>query len=213
MQQPSLQPVLCHGRRVPRARRPSRGAFTLIELVVVIVILAVLAALIAPRISGQADRAAENEAAAVQRLLSTAAEHAAMTGSGGLGIRFVRGEGSGTVAIVRRDGRAWRPDVLADPVVLESLELRHAMADGRRLDPSAWLVSMGGADARPAIGLSLAPRQTRGRFGYHIELQPEALGATRRALTAAEAAAPTGARALPDRAVDLDATGRGDVPW
>ncbi|MBX3403690.1 MAG: type II secretion system protein [Phycisphaeraceae bacterium] len=213
MNRPAFHPAFIHRSGVHRASRPLHSAFTLIELIVVIVILAVLAALIAPRLSGQVERAAENEATAVQRLLSAAAERAAMTGGRNVGIQFVRGETAGTIAMVQRDGTAWRLDPLADPVVLERLELRHAMADGRRLDPARWLIAMGGAEARPSIGLSLAPREDRGRIGYHVELQPEAMAATRRALSAAEAAAPTGAWTLPDRAVDLDATGRGDVPW
>lgn len=199
-----------------RARRAGlwrRGAFTLIELIVVIVILAVLAALVAPRLSGQAERSAENEARAVQRLLTAAAERAALGGGQNVGVEYARGEGAGTLSIVQRDGATWRPDPLADPVSLVRLELRHATADGRRLDPARWLIAMGGAQARPSIGLSLSPREGAGRFGYHVELQPEALAATRRALSAAESAAPAGAWTMPDRAVDLDATGRGDVPW
>lgn len=198
-------------------------AFTLVEMIVVIIILAVLASVIAPRLSGQSERAAEGEAAAVQRLLTAAAERAALTGGQGVGIEYVRGERAATISIVQRQtapaGAAqrsdpgWRPDALAAPVELTHLELKHAAADGRRLDASRWLVPMGGAQARPGLGLSLAPRDSSGRFGFHIELTPDATVATRRAVSASEAGGPARLLLTPDRMIDLDATGRGDSTW
>lgn len=207
---------------VHNTRLPDR-AFTLVEMIVVIIILAVLASVIAPRLSGQTERAAEGEAVAVQRLLTAAAERAALTGGQGVGIQYVRGERGSTISIVQRQTApagsaqltdpAWRPDALAAPVELSHLELKHAAADGRRLDSSRWLVPMGGAQARPAIGLSLAPRDTAGRFGFHIELTPDATVASRRAVSASEAGGPARPLLTPDRMIDLDATGRGDSTW
>ncbi len=214
----------------PLSRR-SPGAFTLLELIVVIVMIAILAGAFLPRLSGQARRAAEAESIAVQRLLTAAAERAALVGGHRLAVEFATLDGVSTLAVVSRPpsspgpgsaGAAsrntpeWKQDLLVDPVTLTRLELKQATLDGRRLDARGWLAPLGSAQARPTIALVLSPKDDPSATAYRIDLFPDAIVAQRTPM-AADQLGVAGSRAVqsgpPTRSIDLDATGRGDSPW
>ncbi len=203
-----------------------RRAFTLLELVVVVVMIAILATVFLPRLTGQSQRQAEGEAIRVQQLVTAAAERSSLAG-GQVAIRYTTSDEGPTLAVVSREpaplenARArttpsWKPELLIDPLRLEHLELKHATSDGRRLDPRQWVVPLNGAMTRPALSLVLGQKDTPAGAAYRIDLAQDAIEARRTGL-APDQIGVAGSRALqagpPERAVDLDATGRGDSPW
>jgi len=215
-------------RLVDRCRR----GFTLLELIVVITIIAIMAGVFLPRMTGQTQRAAEAEAVAVQRLLSAAAERASLVGGQRLALEFSVTDNVARLALMEQANSAdgsgnapaansrpetdWSQSLLVEPVALEYLQLDQAVLDGRRLDPRRWLAPLGGSQIRPSITLVLGPREKSTPTAYRLDLPTDAIAATRTAISA-DALAGAGTRAVPGaaqtRAVDLDATGRGDSPW
>lgn len=209
----------------PALRRPHRCAFTLLELIVVITIIAIIAGVFLPRLTGQSQRAAEAEAAAVQRLITAAAERAAMDGGQRVAIQYETVDDRATLSVVvRNDSDAastvrsaksdWKQDLLIEPVEFSRMDVTQANLDGRRLDPRRWLAPLGVIQARPSLSILLSPRENASPTAYRIELGPDALSAVATPIPTGQIS-PTGRAPLgpPTRAIDLDATGRGDSPW
>jgi prepilin-type N-terminal cleavage/methylation domain-containing protein len=228
----------------PRAPRSSAGpfavlprsAFTLIELILVIVLLGILASLTIPRFTGNEQRQAQNEVAAVETFLAAVAERDAFASepiaitfdtqqgrrSGAAGDSRSGSDAEGVLSFsVRRildpaktDPPQWVSDPLIQPVTLSLLTLREAAADGQRLDSRAWRITLPQTEPRPAISLLLSMRPA-GRLGtpplaWQVDLPAESLSPVRTALGASGAS-----HLLPPqtRTIDLDATGRGAQPW
>lgn len=208
--------------------RPAARAFTLVEIIVVLVLISILAGVIVPRLAGGSARRVEQEARAVQRLLSTFAEREALgpstqglalqfdasagEGGGGRLEFFVRRVSPGAAAAGANAGVDPRPEFVRDtlvPVVeLVDARLAAGLEDGRPLDARRWRISLSPGGPRPAIALVLAPASGVGP-SWQVSLASDASTATRRALPPGST---TPAADLP-RSIDLDASGKGEEPW
>lgn len=191
------------------------GGFTLIEAVVVIIVLGVLAGLVVPRMLSTGPRQAKNEARAVQRLLTCAAEKTALLGepvaveySGTpeatltLYTQRVRTLASGQVGVPE-----WRADTLVDPVTLTALQLKSARADGVALASARWRVVFRPGQTRPDLAITLAPKGDAEQESVSIVLDAHAPSARSSDGTSASKA-PAVARTR-----DLDDLGQGTKTW
>ncbi|MCC6321650.1 MAG: prepilin-type N-terminal cleavage/methylation domain-containing protein [Phycisphaerales bacterium] len=215
--------------RVRGAARARRGAFTLVEMVVVIIILGVLAGVTLPRLFGNESRRLDVETQTVQRMLSIVAERGSLIPEP-VAIDF-DGETSTFRIMARRKGAAfvakragvdaqpaqdWATDSLVEPVTLARTRLANAWIDGRPLPKRAWRVVFNPGEQRPALVLQIeaisggiAPGGGDSKPVWQIALGSDDAAATRTAISAARSGAPLAT----SRAIDLDATGKGDKAW
>lgn len=210
--------------RPARSANAARGAagpgFTLIELLSVIIILSILAAIVVPRWINVGSRQSELEAAAVQRLLTIAAEKTTVS-TVPMAVDYDGDKGQFTLWTQREDPKAaddtvgaarvrWQADPLVQPAMLVRNKLKQASADGQRLPQGKWRLAFSPGQPRPVLVLDLAPDKSADGPQWQVALMPDSTSATR-AVTEGAASARTPAAA--SRTVDLDDTGKGTQPW
>lgn len=192
------------------------AAFTLIEAMVVIILLAVFAGMIVPRMLNTPARSALNEARAVERLLSVAAEKATMLAEP-VAIEYLAASKTLTVSTQRartgsdgvRLAPEWRQDSLVEPVTLTYTELADARADAVPLNRTQWRVTFVPGQPRPDLVISLTmPSGPTSGHNALIALPPHASKAARLDTSPASPASAGSASAI-----DLDDTGKGNKTW
>ncbi len=204
-----------HGRAWS-ARRRSRCAFTLIEMLVVVVLLGVVAGLVVPRMSTNDRRLAQARVREVASLLSVVAQRHTLTNDR-LTLSYDRSTAVIELLVLRTIGEdarwarpEWAGDPLVPPVRLEGVELAEALFDGGRADTRSWRLDLNPGQPRPTIELLLrTPREASPQGAWLIELLPYSASPSMTDVGAAGRSA--SASGL--RSVDLDAQGRGDSSW
>ncbi len=216
-------------RRADVVRAAGFRAFTLVEIIVVIVMLGILAGLVVPRMMNTADRQADAEARAVERLVSIAAERVGVAGEA-VAIEFDSGgdaaaaPGGKLSVLVQRTragapGKAgaasggeptpWRVDGLIEPVTLSAARMLEARADGVVLDGRRWRVVLRPGQARAAlemrVGIAGAGAAGGPNSASVIRLGAGDVRATR------DVGGGGGAGGV--LAIDLDDAGRGTKAW
>lgn len=223
MQTRDRNPGWCSARRAPSRgeRYAVATGFTLVEVIVVIVMLAIFGGLIVPRIIGSRVRQAEAESRQAQRLLTILAEREAISPEP-QALEYDERDGQLRLMVMRAaagtsmdDPAVWRADPGVPPLAFSQTHLAQALADGRALPRSKWRLVVGGDQPRPAMALVIRAGASSGGGAaaadspsWVVALGPDASAAT----WGSEKSQSPGAAGLA-RAVDLDATGKGDKPW
>ncbi len=201
--------MICRSTHNPITPR----AFTLIELICVVLVLAVTAGIIAPRISTSDARAMETKADTYAHLFSYIAKRDALSGEP-MRLEFDRELDTLELLVLRRHSletslnRAnWQPDPLAPSVDLTQVVPETLYLDGTPTVPERWSIEFPQSEVRPSIALALKGESASGRTRvWYVELLPYETKATIRDGT-------TLRDPLRNRAVDLDAIGRGETVW
>ena len=199
--------------RTPSHIQAAHRAFTLIELICVVLILAVTAGLIAPRISTSDTRAMDTKADTYAHLLSYIAKRDALSGEP-MRLEYDREKNSLELLVLRRNSldtslnnARWERDPLAPQADLSQVAPEVLYLDGTPTLPDRWSVEFPQSEIRPTLVLSLKGKSSSGReLIWYVELLPYETKATIRDAT-------TQQDPLRDRAVDLDAVGRGESVW
>lgn len=225
---------MAHAGRSPSGERsqhagPGPRGFTMVEMIVVVVLLAIFAGLIAPRVLNTTERQAEAESRQAQRLLTILAEREAVSAEpqaieydqrdGQLRL-LVRRTVTGAAADAQPD---WRVDPGVPPLTFVRSHLADAFADGRSLPRGRWRLVVsgsggGGGGDQPRPGISLVIRAGQPTSGAIAPADEPAwvvaLGSDAPAASwgSVKTQPPAAIAAMP-RAVDLDASGKGDKPW
>jgi prepilin-type N-terminal cleavage/methylation domain-containing protein len=204
----------------------ARGAFTLLEILVVVVILSILATAIVPRMLNVGQRQAEQEARAVQRLLSIAAEKVSVWNQP-VAVDYQADKNTLSVWTQREDAKAtadttgaarvrWSYDPLVEPVLLDRLKISSASTDGQSLASGKWRVTFIPGQPRPVIAVNLEPKSDRDGARWTVTLPADEVIAMRTSSSDPSKSIGSGSSSSfgsQARSIDLDDTGKGETSW
>jgi len=186
------------------SNKPTRRAFTLLEIIVVIIIIGVMSSMIIPRLSGNQQREFNLAVERVNDVVLMFA-HRVSTSNQAAALRYDPDKGLFTLLakVEEADGYYWGFDPLAEPVKLPSWLESDAITifvDGEITDTMQWPVTTTPGESRPLIEVAM-------HWNDHaalISLPSHAMG-------------PNiwfdGVGTQPLEPIDLDAQGRGREEW
>lgn len=187
-----------------RDDRPTRFAFTLLEIIIVIMIIGIMASMIVPRLSGNQNREFKLMVERVNDVVLMFA-HRVSTSNQAAALRYdPELKQFELLSKIEEEGEFfWNSDPLAPPVRLPSWLEENSITiyvDGEITDTSQWPLTMTPGEARPLIEVAVDWEE----HSALISLPSHAMG-------------PNiwfdGAGIEPLMPIDLDAQGRGREEW